>query len=293
MSTTLQRVRRSNRGLAIDSRYLGNNPTNATDPSGLVESLAIDRRLLREQERRERKEAREREEALIAKQGPEDWEQIIAAGAKNGRQQGYGLWAEVLEHFLIPKENGKDTRQNPYIMPAALKPEAELHSRSLIESMLGFEYARWRGVPAPTVGEQVNINNRKVRWVSTDLALGLFEDKFKKEFDKWPDEHMFRAYGGAVLSINGVITGYDPKTGWTLKANVTILDNADFAPGGLRLAFSGKLADIYVAGHKLQAWKATQQPEIRLSYWHKISFTAEYTIKPEIVNPRDLKLMDD
>src|SRR2546423_14117148 len=36
MLTTLQGVCRSDRAPSMDSRFLGNNPTNATDPSGLL-----------------------------------------------------------------------------------------------------------------------------------------------------------------------------------------------------------------------------------------------------------------
>src|SRR5690349_3104454 len=67
MVTTLEDVRQPagtptmSGGITVANRseYGANNPTNATDPSGLVESLAIDRRIMREAEKTERKNRQE------------------------------------------------------------------------------------------------------------------------------------------------------------------------------------------------------------------------------------------
>lgn len=94
------------------------------------------------------------------------------------------------------------------------------------------------------------------------------------------DEHLFRAYGGATVTIKGKVVGVNYSTmKWKIRAQVTILDEADFSPGGMwgaRHAMPGYLPSVYRAGAYLQS--EGKKRDLRYRYWHTISFTSDYEV---------------
>jgi hypothetical protein len=127
----------------------------------------------------------------------------------------------------------------------------------------------------------------KVRWFSTNFARKEFEKVTNRDalvYDE--NEHLFRAYGGAYVKLEGEVVDRfinpDGTIRLRLEVNVTILDHADFSETGwarLRELFpGGKLRDIFVAGGLLQKEKYMRNPKKPADFWHQIEFKSNYHI---------------
>jgi hypothetical protein len=135
------------------------------------------------------------------------------------------------------------------------------------------------------VGETFKVEQTKVRWFSSNFGRKAFENltKFDGKVTKI-DEHMFRAYGGALMTLKGkVIARYANLDGihLVLKVKVTILDHADFSAEGFARArelIPGTLRDIYAAGGTLQEDKRKTSPKQPANFWHQIEFESKYDI---------------
>jgi hypothetical protein len=217
------------------------------------------------------------------------WEETIRRGIRLGQATGFCAWAAVLQEFLNLKGRQDEltdftggTLSHPFVMPDECKEEIILHSKPMVEKILRtkFFYKKL------AVGQEVKVPTTRVRWKSDWWVLWAGETLTQKEEWQLTDEHLFRAYGGASMTITGKVTGrakfgeflglrYYPA--WNVRATMTILDEADFAAGGAGGArysgmFTGILVEIYKAG------AALQNQGIHPKYWHTITFEADYKL---------------
>ncbi|MBP3957828.1 RHS repeat protein [Gemmata sp. G18] len=202
----------------------------------------------------------------------------------------YPLWVHIMEHFLQTYRTGGELRSNPYILPDKYKREMELHSRPVIYKILKDAYDK--GGISSKVGSGFSVPEQKVRWYSSAWDLNNERlVKFKEKFTD-TDENLFRSHGGAWITIDALgsqVTGKstDPDGTVTLrlKAQVTVLDAADFSDKDswfsrrLRQNWPGWLGDIYRAAAVLQ------EINPKSVYWHKITFISEYAVTIGCVPP--------
>jgi len=189
----------------------------------------------------------------------------------------FPLWKHIMEHFLHTSGTKGESRQKPYMIPDEFKSEVKDHSKIMIHKILND--ARAGKIISESIGDSFTIPQQKVRWYSTNLIRRNEKIINHEEKITDDDENLFRAYGGALVTLEGMVIGRnlnaDKTVSLTLKVKVTILDNADFSEKGfgrIRLLIPGRLSDIYAAGGALQ------ESNPKASFWHVIEFESEYTI---------------
>jgi len=224
-------------------RYVFNDPTNYTDPSGL------DPRGLTAEEIAEKKK-------------------IIEDGIKRDGKR-FPLWAHIMEHFLKTYETQGEPEDHPYHIPEKFNAEVEKHSKKIIQQLLD-NMARLLPKTGGTF-QMMPEDAVRVRWYSTNEIRKWGEKLTKWEAKFWDeDELLFRAYGGArVFIASGRVERTDiaAATGAvtrTVKVEVRIIDHADFSDKGLlgaREIIPGRLGEIYKAAADLQADKKLKCPK--------------------------------
>ncbi len=227
-------------------RYVGNDSTNAADPTGLAP----------------RTEAGSR--AILNKE--------IA----RFKGRGWKFAANLLQHFVDKKG------PTGYTLTAADKTEVMRESEKLVKSAICEAIWDNKDINCGNLqGSSIRFNEH-VRWVPTGLAesaLGTGHGAVASERVQDANDAMFYAYAGADLKIEGKIIKATPmmtRPGrvyiqFDVEAKVTISDNYTFAPEG---PLGSRLwINEYAAAHYLQE-KLKPSPYKRFN--NTVTFTKVY-----------------
>jgi RHS repeat-associated protein len=229
-------------------RYVGNNPTDGTDPSGLVVlTLPIAREILQKQ-------------------------------IKTWEGKGWMFAGHLLQHFL-------DNTGIPYVPTAEDIAEAEEQSEALIKRVLlsrAVAAMNGAGCNDLSVGTQLKYDGH-VRWVLSPIsAVGALDYLGADEQFVDGNDQLFYTYGGADLKLTAWVTDFELRPEFpshyhfAFKAKVTLSDWYDFSPPG-KLQARIILFESYRTANYLQIYHHYKP------FAHTLTFTKKYTIDSSVL----------
>ena len=278
-------------GDADKYRYVENDATNATDPSGLdgVYTPRLSPWIW---------EGRGPEGSIIGGtisprvRGMDEKEalRLLKDQIKAWQDKGWGFPAALLQHFIDKKGPA------PYVPTKKDIEEVQKESRdmlaNIIQTVAGAKLNSGRikeGTPfkiqvgTPTKPAEVRWGSLQFPYIFMDLAF-LGKDVFMMK-----NEYMFAAYYGARLRMNAKILTWKkisagpaitPTRGYriTVQANVTLSDTYEFAePGPLNVRLS---VPEYAAAHFLQVVDRKYKP-----FDHSMTFEMDFKDLEILANP--------
>jgi hypothetical protein len=244
-------------------RYVKNDPTNGTDPSGLVDNPGYERILDRKDLARKIDHGpaapmTEDRALCILRQQIRDWE----------LNEGWHMAPHLLKHFIDKKG------PNPYIPQEDDVTEVKAQSQSLVKYYLFLKAVN--GKLTLRNGETFTFGPDSVRWLPTDAVraavIGAGAIWGKRESAIVVNDPMFYAFGGARLSISGTVSNVKRDVStvtFDVTADVTIHDTYEFSDKG---AVGERLWwQAYKAAYYLQTQKGYKgfEDEVKFSQTYK------------------------